>query len=112
MKRHRTRILAAITGIATIGALVGSALIVLPARATPSTGLTATILAKSLFDEINVKAHPHPADFWKAKIKTHEFSDAYVVDNKFAPGGTTGWHSHPAPPDPRRRRNCDELHGR
>jgi quercetin dioxygenase-like cupin family protein len=21
----------------------------------------------------------------------------YVVDNKFAPGGTSGWHSHPGP---------------
>ena len=24
-------------------------------------------------------------------------SDVYVVDNKFAPGGTSGWHSHPGP---------------
>jgi quercetin dioxygenase-like cupin family protein len=24
-------------------------------------------------------------------------TDFYVVDNKFAPGGTTGWHSHPGP---------------
>ena len=24
-------------------------------------------------------------------------SDFYVVDNKFIPGGTTGWHSHPGP---------------
>jgi quercetin dioxygenase-like cupin family protein len=29
--------------------------------------------------------------------KTHGQSDVYVVDNKFAPGGTAGWHSHPGP---------------
>jgi quercetin dioxygenase-like cupin family protein len=59
--------------------------------------LTTTILAKSLFDEIHVNAHTIPADLWKAQIKTHGQSDVYVVDNKLAPGGTTGWHSHPGP---------------
>jgi hypothetical protein len=77
MRSHRRRILAA---IAAVGALVAAALIVLPARATPSSGVTTTILAKSLFDEIHVNAH-----------------GLYVVDNKFAPAGTTGWHSHPGP---------------
>jgi quercetin dioxygenase-like cupin family protein len=94
MNVHRTRILAA---IAAIGALVAAALIVLPARATPSTGVTTTILAKSLFDEIHVSARANIPDLWKAKLKTRGQSDVYVVDNKFAPGGATGWHSHPGP---------------
>jgi quercetin dioxygenase-like cupin family protein len=97
MQRHRRRILTAIAGIATVGALVGAALIVVPARATPSSGVTTTILAKSLFDEIHVNAHARTPDPWKAQLKTHGQSDVYVVDNKFAPGGTTGWHSHPGP---------------
>jgi hypothetical protein len=97
MERHRKRILAAIAAIATVGALVAAAVIVVPARATPSSGVTTTILAKSLFDEIHVGAHAHTADRWKAKLKTDGQSDMYVVDNKFAPGGTTGWHSHPGP---------------
>jgi quercetin dioxygenase-like cupin family protein len=94
MKVHRRRILAA---IAAIGALVAAALIVVPATATPSKDVTTTILAKSLFDEIHVKAHTHTPAFWKAQLKTHGQSDVYVVDNKFAPGGTSGWHSHPGP---------------
>jgi quercetin dioxygenase-like cupin family protein len=65
--------------------------------ATPSSGLTTTILAKSLFNEIDVNAHTIPANLWQAQIKTHGLSDVYVVDNKLAPGGTTGWHSHPGP---------------
>jgi hypothetical protein len=77
------------------GGLVATALIVVPARATPSSGVTTTILAKSLFDEIHVRARAHTADRWKAQLKTHRESDVYVVDNKFAPGGTAGWHSHP-----------------
>jgi len=94
MDRHRTRIL---TAIAAIGALVATALIVLPARATPRTGVTTTILAKSLFDEIHGNAHTNIPDPWKAKLQTHGQSDVYVVDNKFAPGATTGWHSHAGP---------------
>jgi quercetin dioxygenase-like cupin family protein len=95
MNRHRTRIL---TAIAAVGALVAAALIVLPARATPpSPDVTTTILAKSLFDEIHVKAHTHTPELWKAQLKTRGQSDVYVVDNKLPPGATTGWHSHPGP---------------
>jgi quercetin dioxygenase-like cupin family protein len=94
MKAHRTRILAA---IAAIGALVAAAMVVVPATATPSKDVTTTILAKSLFDQIHLRAHAHTADHWKAQVKTHGLSDVYVVDNKFAPGGTSGWHSHPGP---------------
>ena len=97
MERHRKRILAAIAAIATVGALVAATMIVVPARATPSKDVTTTILAKSLFDEIHVRAHAHTPDRWKAQLKTHGLSDVYVVDNKFAPGGTTGWHSHLGP---------------
>ena len=97
MQRHRKRILATIAAIATVGALVAAAMIVVPARATPSTGVDTTILAQSLFDEIHVKAHTRLPERWQAQLKTHGQSDIYVVDNKFAPGGTTGWHSHPGP---------------
>jgi Cupin domain len=88
--------------------------------ATPQMGVMTTILAKSLFDEIDVKArarladddsddkehrHHDDDDVWQARLKTEGLSDVYVVDNKFAPvdpatkkvQGTTGWHSHPGP---------------
>jgi quercetin dioxygenase-like cupin family protein len=98
MRRHRTRVLAAIVSVAAVSALVvAAALVVRPARATPSTGVTTTILAKSVFDPIHVNSHARTADHWRAQLKTHGHSDVYVVDNKFAPGGSTGWHSHPGP---------------
>jgi quercetin dioxygenase-like cupin family protein len=100
MSVHRKRALTAIAGIATLGALIGAALIVLPAQATqptPTPPVTTTILARSLFDAIHVNAHSHTADRWKAQLKTHGQSDVYVVDNKFPPQASTGWHSHPGP---------------
>ncbi len=65
--------------------------------ATPQTGVTTSTVAKSLFDEIDLNAHTIPANVWQARLKTKGQSDVYVVDNKFAPGGTSGWHSHPGP---------------
>ncbi len=67
------------------------------ARATTSSGLTTTILAKSTFGEMDLNAHTLPADLWQARIQTMALSDLYVVDNKLASGGSTGWHSHPGP---------------
>jgi quercetin dioxygenase-like cupin family protein len=99
MKLHRRRIL---TAIAAVGALVAAALIVVPARATPPTPapeVSTTILARSLFDPIHVKvkARTPAPDRWKAQLTTHGQSDVYVVDNKFPPGASTGWHSHAGP---------------
>ena len=65
MKRHRTSILGTIAVIAAVGALVAAAMLMLPAQATqptPVPEVSATILAKSLFDPIHVTARtPHPA---------------------------------------------------
>jgi quercetin dioxygenase-like cupin family protein len=72
----------------------------LPAQATqprPAPEVSTTILAKSLFDPIHVKVRTHTPESWKAQLKTHGQSDIYVVDNKFPPGASTGWHSHPGP---------------
>jgi quercetin dioxygenase-like cupin family protein len=67
------------------------------AAATPAEGLTTTILAKSTVPPLDIRAHTRPADTWGVRIKTRGVSDGYVVDNVIAPGGTTGWHSHPGP---------------
>jgi quercetin dioxygenase-like cupin family protein len=100
MKRHRTPILGTIAVIAAVGALVAAAMLMLPAQATqptPVAEVSATILAKSLFDPIHVTARTPAPGHWKALLKTHGQSDVYVVDNKFPPGASTGWHSHPGP---------------
>jgi hypothetical protein len=63
--------------------------------ATPSSGFVSTTLAVARFDEIDVKNFTLPANFWKARLKTQGLSDVYVQSNVWAPGGTSGWHSHP-----------------
>jgi quercetin dioxygenase-like cupin family protein len=66
--------------------------------ATPQSGVTTTPLATKIrFGEIEINDHTIPADVWQARLKTLGESDAYVVDNKIATGGTTGWHTHPGP---------------
>jgi quercetin dioxygenase-like cupin family protein len=97
MKIPPRRTLAA---IGAVGALIAAAQLVLPAKATqptPVPEVSTTILAKSLFDPIQVTARTHTPDRWRAQLKTHGQSDVYVVDNRFPPGASTGWHSHPGP---------------
>jgi quercetin dioxygenase-like cupin family protein len=65
--------------------------------ATPSVGVSTTIYGQSTFGDIDLNAKTIPADIWQAKLKTKGASDVYVVDNKLAVGGTTGWHTHPGP---------------
>ena len=63
--------------------------------ATPSSGFVSTTLAVARFGEIDVKNFTDPADIWQARLKTHGLSDVYVQSNVWAPGGTSGWHTHP-----------------
>jgi quercetin dioxygenase-like cupin family protein len=95
MQRHRRRVLVATTGTAAaIALVVSTALIVMPARATPPVGVTTNTIAVGRFDTINTKIKTGP---WKAKISTKGASDLHVLENTIVPGGTFGWHSHPGP---------------
>src|SRR5262245_48400327 len=72
-------------------ALVAAALIVLPARATPQSGVTSVTLAHGILDEVDIMAKtdmdPGPAtDFWKAMISTKGVSHLFVVQNTVTPG--------------------------
>lgn len=64
--------------------------------ATLPSGFTSTTVAKGRFADLDVHAKSKPAD-WKAKIETKGLTDLYVQSNVFAPGGTSGWHTHPGP---------------
>jgi quercetin dioxygenase-like cupin family protein len=102
MHRHRPSILGPVAAIAAVGALVAAALLMLPAQATPPSGVTTTILGVGRFAEIDATAktdiHPGtPTEFWKSRIKTNNSSDLHVLQNTIAPGGTFGWHRHPGP---------------
>jgi quercetin dioxygenase-like cupin family protein len=70
--------------------------------ATTSEGYTSTVLALGRFDEKDVVSSflPTPkADggdrLWMSLQETAGLSDVYVQSNVWAPGGSTGWHTHP-----------------
>jgi len=63
--------------------------------ATPPSGFTSTTLSLGRFDEIDVHNSDRPNSPWQSKQKTKGLSDLYVQSNVWAPGGTSGWHTHP-----------------
>ncbi len=66
------------------------------AWATPGQGISTTIIAgPSVMDEIDI--HSHIPNTHDVKFKTKGISDVYVVQNRIAPGGHTGWHTHAGP---------------
>ncbi len=65
------------------------------AWATPGAGTTsATISGPVVLDEIDVKGE---TDTHEVELKTKGFWECRVVHFHIAPGGHTGWHSHPGP---------------
>jgi quercetin dioxygenase-like cupin family protein len=64
------------------------------ALATPGDKITTTIVARGLFEDIDVRTK---ADGHKVAIQTKGPSDVYVVSNVLGPGGHTGWHTHLGP---------------
>ncbi len=84
--------------------VLASVLVAGSVRATPPSGFTGTTIAKGLFGDIAVRLKaflPEGAGqeddeiVWASIQKTKGDSDLYVQNNVWAPGGTTGWHSHP-----------------
>lgn len=72
------------------GAVVGVGSVL----ATPPSGVASTQIAVGTFDEIDVKVL---TSTWQARIDTKGASDLYLIENRFSPGGSFGWHSHPGP---------------
>jgi len=64
------------------------------ALATTGSGITSTNISVGLFGDVDLKTH---AGGYKVSIETKGLSDVYVVSNVIAPGGHTGWHTHPGP---------------
>ena len=62
--------------------------------ATTGSGITTTQIVQGNFGDIDVKTN---FDGHKVDIDTKGDSDLYVVSNVIAPGGHTGWHTHPGP---------------
>ncbi len=96
MKIHRKRIVASVAGVGAVTALAVAGTVL----ATSQVGVTTTPLTPTTgtsFGEIDVNTHTIPANVWQLRLKTQGASSGYVVDNKIAAGGTTGWHKHPGP---------------
>jgi quercetin dioxygenase-like cupin family protein len=89
-------------------ALIGIALYTSNALATPASGFMGTTIAAGRFSEIQIfnheVVHRNPeaisrkrkaSNLWLSIQKTQGPSDLYVQNNVWAPGGSTGWHTHP-----------------
>ena len=81
MKHHRKRVLAA-TGVAAIAALVVTALFVVPALATPPSGLVKILLGRG-------------TDASDGTLPIQVGTDIVMAQITVDPGGSAGWHSHP-----------------
>jgi quercetin dioxygenase-like cupin family protein len=83
--RFLVAIAAAVLGAVALGGI---------ALATPASLVTSTTLATGTLDPINLNIKNGA---WKAEIRTKGESTLTVVENRVAPGGSFGWHSHPGP---------------
>ncbi|MGH3083978.1 MAG: cupin domain-containing protein, partial [Gaiellaceae bacterium] len=62
--------------------------------ATPIMGVQSTLFAVGTFDKLEAKT---VSSDWQARIATKGVTDVHILENRIAPGGTFGWHSHPGP---------------
>jgi quercetin dioxygenase-like cupin family protein len=92
----KRKLAAALAAASLGGTTLGLTLSSTSATATPASGITTSVLAQALVQALNLHAQD-PDNDWATHIQTRGQTDLYVVQNKFAPGATTGWHSHPGP---------------
>lgn len=83
----------AVTSAVVLAALAGAV------SATPSSGIiTAPIVARSAFlDRVNLRFAIKDDHHGREIIQVHNAQDAAMQQIVFAPGGQTGWHTHPGP---------------
>jgi hypothetical protein len=62
--------------------------------ASPPIGVTPTLIGRGTYERFNVKAEDHALGF---RAKAQSPVDLVVRTHDYAPGSTTGWHSHPGP---------------
>ena len=65
-----------------------------PALATPGAGVQSTVFAVGTFDAFEAKTE---TDTFEVELRTKGLTDVHILENRIAPGGTFGWHSHPGP---------------
>src|SRR5829696_4743731 len=92
MSRMKLKLMSAVVFVGCALGLVALKVV----RATPQQGVGTTILTGGAVElgEVDVKSE---SDVNEVEIRIGGDSDVYVVRNLVAPGGHTGWHSHPGP---------------
>lgn len=83
------RLLFALTA-ALLGAMAAFGFV----QATPGSGVTPSPIASGSLDPVNFNVKTGD---WMAHLRIKGQTDVSVVENRVAPGGTFGWHSHPGP---------------
>ncbi len=81
-----------IVGTIAIG-VMGISLYYGMAFSTPSSGQTTVSVVTGTFDRLNVKKSGEA----RVTVRTNEDVDIASATATIAPGGYTGWHSHPGP---------------
>ena len=85
----RTRILLVVSAaVLAAGVMAGAVL------ATQPQGLTSTTIATGTLQPVSFLVKNGD---WITQLRTKGNSSLTVVENRVAPGGTFGWHSHPGP---------------
>lgn len=78
--------------VSSLGAVLIAAAIV---SASPPVGVTPTLLSRGTYEPFKVKTeHDSPVDF---DAKSKSGMDIVVREHDYAPGASTGWHTHPGP---------------
>jgi quercetin dioxygenase-like cupin family protein len=89
----RMRMTQVVRGSLALGAW--AVLLIAPtAFATPAIGVESTSLAVGTFDGLRAVSE---SDGHAVDLRATGPTDVHILQNKIAPGGTFGWHSHPGP---------------
>lgn len=86
------QLVSAVLVAAAVTALVGAVL------ATPGSGTTGVVAARAAFaDVVDLKFSIRDGDRGRDNIQVRNAGDTVMQQITFAPGGFSGWHSHPGP---------------
>jgi Cupin domain len=86
------RLLITATGTVVVGVLSSSVWTI--AGAEPAVGVAPNVIGRATFDAFSLQSDPRAMEFL-AQAKRPV--DIVVRTHDYAPGSSTGWHSHPGP---------------
>src|SRR5918997_4479664 len=65
-----------------------------PAAAEPAVGVTPNVIGRATFDAFNLQSDIRAMEL---SVEAKRPVDIVVRTHDYAPGSSTGWHSHPGP---------------